>query len=145
MSRITEEVREKRGLSYSANSYFSPQAGKGPFTMSLQTRNDQSEEALKVLMETANKFIADGPTDKELEAAKNNIVGGFALRIDSNQKIAEYVAAIGFYGLPLDYLDTFIAKVQAVTVVDVAKAFKARLDPSRFQTVLVGGGAPSAR
>lgn len=139
VSRITEEVREKRGLSYSANSYFSPQAGKGPFTMSLQTRNDQTDAALKVLMDTAQQFIADGPIEPELQAAKQNIVGGFALRTDSNQKIAEYVAVIGFYGLPLDYLDTFIGKVQAVSVEDIAKAFRARVDPAKFQTVLVGG------
>ncbi|TAN50978.1 MAG: insulinase family protein [Methylococcaceae bacterium] len=141
VSRITEEVREKRGLSYSANSYFMPQADKGPFTMSLQTRNDQTAEALQVLMATAQKFIAEGPTEAELQAAQQNIVGGFALRVDSNQKIAEYVAMLGFYGLPLDYLDTFPSKVQAVGVEDIAKAFRARVDPARFQTVLVGGAA----
>jgi zinc protease len=139
VSRITEEVREKRGLSYSANSYFSPQAGKGPFTMSLQTRNDQADAALQVLTDTARQFIAQGPSEQELEAAKKNIIGGFALRIDSNQKITEYVAMIGFYRLSLDYLDNFIGKVQAVSVADVARAYQARLDPSKFQTVLVGG------
>lgn len=141
VSRITTEVREKRGLSYSASSYFMPQAEKGPFTMSLQTRNDQTEAALKVLMDTTQTFISDGPTEAELHAAKQNIMGGFALRIDSNQKIAEYVAAIGFYRLPLDYLDRFIDKVQAVSVADVAQAFKARVNPAHFQTVLVGGAA----
>lgn len=141
VSRITEQVREKRGLSYSANSYFMPQADKGPFTMSLQTRNDQTAEALQVLMDTAQKFIAEGPSESELQAAQQNIVGGFALRVDSNQKIAEYVAMLGFYGLPLDYLDTFIGKIQAVSVADIAKAFRARVDPARFQTVLVGGAA----
>jgi zinc protease len=141
VARITQEVREKRGLSYSASSYFSPRAGKGPFTMRLQTRNEQTDKALKVMMETANKFIAEGPTDEELEAAKQNIAGGFVLRIDNNRKIAEYVATIGFYGLPLDYLNTFTAKVQSVTVANIVKAFKTRVDPARFQTVLVGGAA----
>ncbi|SFI89784.1 pitrilysin family protein [Nitrosomonas sp. Nm34] len=141
VARITQEVREKRGLSYSASSYFSPRAGKGPFTMRLQTRNEQTDKALKVMMETANKFIAEGPTDKELKAAKQNLVGGFVLRIDNNRKIAEYVATIGFYGLPLDYLNTFNAKVQSVTVANIVKAFKTRVDPARFQTVLVGGAA----
>ena len=141
VARITQEVREKRGLSYSASSYFSPRAGKGPFTMRLQTRNEQTDKALKVMMETANKFIAEGPTDKELKAAKQNLVGGFVIRIDNNRKIAEYVATIGFYGLPLDYLNTFNAKVQSVTVANIVKAFKTRVDPARFQTVLVGGAA----
>ena len=140
VSRISEEIREKRGLSYSSSSYFFPLKHKGPFTMSLQTRNDQSGEALRVLNETVERFIESGPTDAELVSAKKNITGGFVLRIDSNNKVANYVAMIAFYGLPLDYLDSFSEKVQAVTREDIVKAFQKHLDVGRFQTILVGGG-----
>jgi len=139
VSRISEEVREKRGLSYSAFSYFYPFRLEGPFMMGLQTRNDQAEQALQVLQDTLRRFIADGPTAKELEASKKNITGGFAMRLDSNKKLTEQVASIAFYGLPLDYLDTFIGRVEAVTVADIQRAFKARIDPGRLQTILVGG------
>jgi zinc protease len=141
VSRIVEEVREKRGLSYSAYSYFQPQAARGPFTMGLQTRNGQAEEAVRVLNDTLRSFIADGPTEDELAAAKKNITGGFVLRIDSNQKIAETVAMIGFYGLPLDYLDTFSARVEAVSRDDIRRVFQARIKPEQFKTVVVGGTA----
>ena len=141
VSRLSDEVREKRGLSYSASSYFNPMEQDGPYLLSLQTRNDQSAQALKVLKDTLVKFVADGPTDQELESAKKNITGGFALRLDSNGKIADHLAVIGFYGLPLDYLDTFIGKVNAVTVEQVREAFKRRIHPEHMVTVTVGGGA----
>jgi zinc protease len=141
VSRIIAEVREKRGLSYSAYSYFQPQAARGPFTMGLQTRNNQVDEAVRVLNDTLREFIANGPTDEELTAAKKNITGGFVLRIDSNQKIAETVAMIGLYGLPLDYLDTFSAKIEAVSRDDIRRAFRERLTPEHFKTVIVGGSA----
>jgi len=76
-----------------------------------------------------------------LDAAKKNIIGGFVLRLDSNQKLTAEVANIGFFNRPLDYLNTFTQKVEAVTREDVKRAFKARVDIDRLQTILVGGGA----
>jgi zinc protease len=141
VSKISEEVREKRGLSYSAYSYFYPFREAGPFMMGLQTKNDQADEALAVMQKTLRDFISKGPTEQELEAAKKNITGGFPMRLDSNQKLTEQVAAIGFYGLPLDYLDTFTKRVEAVTTADIRKAFQARINPDRLQTILVGASA----
>lgn len=140
VSRISEEVREKRGLSYSAYSYFYPFRAEGPFMMGLQTKNDQADQALTVMQNTLRKFIAEGPSARELEASKKNITGGFAMRLDSNQKLIEQVASIAFYGLPLDYLDTFIGKVEAVKAADIQRAFQARIHPDRLQTILVGAG-----
>ena len=105
-SRIVEEIREKRGLAYSSYSYFYPTLKRGPFIIGMQTGNKQTEEALNVLKETLNNFIEQGPTEKELIHAKKNITGGFVLRYDSNRKLAEYLGMIGFYRLPLNYLDT---------------------------------------
>jgi zinc protease len=141
VSKIMEEVREKRGYAYSAYSYFQPMREAGPFQIGLQTKNAQAEEALKVAIQTVRDFIDKGPSDKDLEASKKNIVGGFVLRLDSNQKLVGEVASIAFYNRPLDWLNRFTDKVQAVTKEDVKRAFKARIDPDRLQTVLVGGGA----
>ncbi len=141
VSRISEEIREKRGLAYSAYSYFSPMRLEGPYMLGLQTRNDATEEALGVLRDTLTRFVAEGPSAEELEASKRNITGGFALRIDSNSDIVGYLAMIGFYDLPLDYLDTFNQRVEAVTLEDIKAAFRRRIDPARMVTVTVGGGA----
>jgi zinc protease len=137
-SRINEEVRQKRGMAYSASSYFYPLAQKGSFIISMQTRKDQTQEALEVTMKTLRDFVATGPTVKELEDAKTNLIGGFPLRIDNNRKIHEYLAVIGFYNLPLTYLDDFAGNIGRVTAADIRRAFAARIDPEKLITVVVG-------
>ena len=141
VSRLSNEIREKRGLSYSTYSYFRPMLQSGPYQFGLQTRNDQAQEALEVMRSTLNLFITEGPSDAELTAAKQNITGGFALRVDSNSKIANYLAMIGFYGLPLDYLETFKGNVSMVTVEQIKDAYLRRVHPDKMVTVMVGGKA----
>ena len=144
-SRINEEVRQKRGLAYSAYSYFSPLAQKGSFVIGMQTRKDQAQEALDVTLKTLRDFVAHGPTTKELQDAKANLIGGFPLRIDNNRKIHEYLGVIGFYNLPLKYLDEFTGNIERVTAADIKRAFAARIDPDKLITVVVGAeGAEKA-
>lgn len=139
ISRLSQEIREKRGLSYSTYSYFWPLRHKGPFTMGLQTRNSQARQALKVMRQTLKDYIRTGPSEKELTAAKKNITGGFPLRLDNSGKIAGYLAVIGFYNLPATYLDEFNSKIEAVTREQIHDAFKRRVNPDRMVTVIVGG------
>ncbi len=143
VSKLFREVREKRGLAYSASSSFMPLLKPGPFTVSLQTRNDQTHQAVEVLNVTLKDFIDKGSTQAELDAAKLNIIGGFPMRFDTNKKLASYVAMIGFYDLPLDYLNTFRQKVEATTIASIADAFKRRVNPELLQTVTVGKSAAS--
>jgi len=145
VSRLYSEVREKRGLAYSVYSYFSPAAQPGPFTIGLQTQREQTDTALRVVRETVSRFLASGPTEEELAAAKANLVGGFALRIDSNRKILDYLSVIGFYRLPLDYLDRWTERVEAVTVAQVRDAFARHLAADALSTVVVGAAAAPAR
>ncbi len=144
VSRLTREVREKRGYAYSVYSYFSPQRSVGPFQIGLQTKGSQADDALKVVAETLGSFLKDGPTESELKAAKENLINGFALRLDSNRKMLEQVAVIGSYGLPLDYLDTYRAKVSAVTVAQIRDAFRRHISPEHLMTVVVGGEGDKA-
>lgn len=138
-SRLMREVRDKRGYAYSAYSYFLPMMEDGPFQLGLQTKLAQTDDALKVAQATLRQFIADGPSEAELKQAKDNLTGGFPLRIDSNKKILEYLSLIGFYKLPLDYLDTWVDKVNAVDVATVKQAFARHIDPDKLVTVIVGG------
>lgn len=138
-SRLTEQVREKRGLSYSVYSYFSPGLGAGAFTIGMQTRPDQAAQAVEVSKDVLARFIADGPTPEELAAAKLNLIGGFALRLDSNRELLGNIANIAWHGLPLDYLDTWTQHVEALDVADIKRAFQAKLHPQRMVTVVVGG------
>jgi zinc protease len=138
VSRLMNEVREKRGMAYNVYSYFMPLKQPGAFEIGLQTKKEQADEALQLVRSTLAEFIAKGPAEKELLAAKQNIVGGFPLRIDSNRKILEYLSIIGFYDLPLTYLDDFTNKVEQVTVAQIRDAFARHINPQALATVIVG-------
>jgi len=138
VSRLMDEVRQKRGLAYSAYSSFSALQRKGPFVIGMQTRRDQTEEALKVVEKTLRDFLERGPTEQELAAAKQNLAGGFPLRIDSNAKIHQYLAVIGFYRLPLTYLEDFVKNVEQVSAADIRVAFARHIHAGRMVTVVVG-------
>lgn len=137
-SRLMEEVREKRGLVYGVYSSFNPGLDAGAFQIGLQTRPDQAAEALKVTREVLVQYIAQGPTDKELRDAKDNLIGGFALRVDSNAKLLGNVTNIAWNGLPLDYLDHWTDRVEALSVDDVRKAMARMVQPEKQVTVVLG-------
>ncbi|MFL6649659.1 MAG: M16 family metallopeptidase [Sulfurifustaceae bacterium] len=141
VSRLAFEIREKRGYVYDIHSYFLPMREQGPFVVGLQTKNAQRDDAIKVSRQVVADYVEQGPTEQELEAAKRHLTGSFPLRLDSNRKIAENIAFIAFYGLPLDYLDTFIDKINAVTADQVRAALKRHLHPKDAVTVVVGGAA----
>lgn len=148
VSLLAEEMREQRGLSYSTASYLVSAARRGWFELASQVRNDKLDEALRVLRNMLQSYAASGPTRQRLEAAKRNITGSFPLRLDSNQDILDHVAMIGFYQLPLDYLEIFLKRVDTASRQEVHKAFQEHIDPSQMVTVLVGpkaviDGAPA--
>jgi zinc protease len=137
VSRLMKEVREKRGYAYSVHSYFAPRKLAGPFEIGLQTKREQAGDALKVANDVLADFIRSGPTEAELAAAKKNLIDGLGLRIDSNAKLLGYLATIGFFNLPLTYLDDFPAKVGAVTAKQVREAFARHVKPENLVTVIV--------
>ncbi len=137
VSRLMKEVRDKRGYAYSVYSYFAPMRQTGPFQIGLQTKRSQAKDAIKVARKVLDDFLQDGPSDEELAAAQANLTGSFPLRLDSNKKILDNVAVIGFFGLPLDYLDQYQAKVQAVTAAEIKAAFARHIRPENLITVTV--------
>ena len=138
VSRLMNEVREKRGLAYSVFSYFAPGQETGIFQAGLQTKNDQATMALDVMTETISQFIAKGPTQSELDAAKANLINGFPLRIDNNRKLLDNVSSIAWNGLPLNTLDTWTEQVNAVTREQVESAFQKYLAMDRMKIVVLG-------
>ena len=141
-SLLNDELREKRGLTYGVYGYLSPYSRRGPFEIELQTRMDQAWKALDVTRTTLEKYLADGPTEQQLKAAKQYIVGGFGLNIDSNAELVGYLAMIGFYRLPLDYMNRFPDEIEKVSLAQVRDALRRRFLPSKTVTVVVG---PAAR
>ena len=139
VSRLVKAVRDDKGMAYSVGSYFAPMAAPGPFRISLETQAGQADAAVEVVMATLREFLAEGPSEAELTAARANLVKGFALRLDSNAKILAQVADIGFYERPLDSLDTYAARVEAVSREQIRAAFARHVKPEHLVTVIVGG------
>lgn len=136
-SYLMEEVREKRGLVYSVYSYFAPMKQNGPFIIGLSTQNARAIEAQKVVEETLQSFLKDFDNER-FAAIKENIIGGWPLRFDSNGKIIGYISMIGFYGLPMDYLEWFPREVEKVTKQQVLEAWRKHIQPEKMLTVMVG-------
>lgn len=136
-SLLMEEVREKRGLVYSVYSYFAPLKVTGPFIIGLSTKNSSAIEADKVVKEMLNGFLKDFSAER-LDAIKDNLIGGFPLRMDSNGKILGYLTLIGFYELPLDYLEWFPKQIENVTKKDVLEAWKSHVELDRMATIMIG-------
>ena len=138
VSRLMSEVREKRGLAYSVFSYFAPGKDAGIFQAGLQTKNDQAALALEVMSSTIAQFIADGPTQSELDAAKSNLVNGYPLRIDNNRKLLDNVSSIAWNNLPLDTMEVWTKQVEAVSLEQVKAAFQKYLAMDRMKIVVLG-------
>lgn len=137
-SRLVEVVREEHGLAYSVYSYFSPLRETGAFAMGMQTKTEQTEQALSLLDKELKKYVEAGPEEQELADSISNITGSFPLNIDSNSKLLDYIAMIGFYDLPMDYLDRFIDNIKSVDVKKVNDALARRVHPDNMVTVIVG-------
>lgn len=141
-SRLMNEIRQKRGLTYGVYSGFTQMRAPGPFVINLSTRSEQADEALKITRQVLAEFVKNGPDANEVGEAKANIVGGYPLSTASNGSIVGFLGAMGFYGLPLDYLDSYVSRIQAVTPEQVKDAFRRHVDPSRLLVVTVGKSKP---
>ncbi len=136
-SLLMEEVREKRGLVYGVYSYFLPMRVAGPWLIGLSTKNASADEAERVVRDTLKAFMARIDPEK-LQAIKDNLLGGWPLRFDSNRELLGYVSMIGFYGLPLDYLARFPREIERLTADEVLAAWHRHVRPDRLITVRVG-------
>ena len=137
-SRLMTEVREKRGLTYGVSSGFSAMQAQGPFMINLQTRAEMNENTLKLVQSIVKDFLANGPTQKELDDVKRELTGSFPLTAASNSAIVAQLGAIGFYDLPLTYLEDYMTAAQGVTVEQVKAAMSKHLDVDKMVIVTVG-------
>ncbi|MEA9977356.1 pitrilysin family protein [Pseudomonas sp. 10B1] len=137
-SRLMTEVRERRGLTYGVSSGFTPMEAQGPFLIALQTRAELSENTLKLVQGIVRDFLATGPTQKELDDAKRELAGSFPLSTASNAEIVGQLGAIGFYDLPLTFLEDFMQKAQSTTVEQVKTAMNKHLSADKMVIVTAG-------
>ena len=137
-SLLMQELRDKRGFTYGASSSLEPMQQKGEFSISMSTKKANTNDALKVTKQVLADYIAQGPSEAQLQQAKDNIIGGFPMRFDTNSKLLTWLGTVGFYNLPSDFLDTYTHKVQALTTEQVREAWQRRIKPDDLNVVIVG-------
>ena len=138
-SRLFQEIRSARGLAYSVSSRLQPMAVEGPFRIGMQTGVDQADEAVAALREELARWHAEGVDADELEASRENVVNSFPLSLASNSDIVGLLGMMAFYDLPLDYLERYIERMEAVELDELNARLRERINPDAMVTVIVGG------
>jgi zinc protease len=137
-SRLFNEVREKRGLAYSVYSYIDSMDSSGVIGGGVATKNERAAEAMQIIEEEFARFAKDGPTEEELVKAKKYLTGSYALNFDSSVKVARGLRQIQLNNLPIDYILTRNALVEAVTIEDVKRVARRILDDGDLLVAAVG-------
>lgn len=137
-SRLTAEVREKRGLTYGISTYLAPSDFGWLYLGQFATANAKAGEAIDIVRAEWARMAAGGVTEAELDAAKKYLTGAYPLRFDGDQRIANQLLGIQLAGLDLDYVNRRDALVNAVTVEDIARVAKRVLKPEDLSFVVVG-------
>lgn len=137
-SLLMQELREKRGLTYSASSNLSSMQSQGLFYIQYSTQRDQLLQSLDITYETLLKFLYQPLNPTQVEASKRSLIRAFPLLLRSNANINSQLGAMGFYGLSRDYLSQYQQSIEAVTAEDVQRAWQKHIHPEHFLTVLAG-------
>jgi len=136
-SRLMDSIRNERGLAYSVYSAFDADKYAGSFQLAMQTKNESAGEAIRVAMEEVRKIREQGVTREELQAAKDYLTGSFPLRFDSNRRVGAFLTQMEYFGLGLDYMERYADLVRGVTMEDVLRAARSRLQPDKWIVVVV--------
>jgi zinc protease len=137
-SRLMQTVRDEMGLAYDIHSFFAPYKEGGLFEVAVQTKNESANTVIGVIGEQVKRIRTEQITDQELEDAKAYLTGSFPRKLDTNRKIANFLAAVEFYGLGLDYVEKYPFFIKSLTNDDVLRVAKKYLDPLDLVTVVVG-------
>ena len=132
-------LRDEHGYTYGVASGFAAYEQAGSFNISFATEKKNSAAALAAAQKVLAQFVAEGPTESELQQAKANITGSFPLRLDSNSKLLANLINIGLYNCPSDWLDTFNDKVNALSTAEIKAAWQCRINPKQMNIMITGG------
>lgn len=137
-SRVVDSIRNERGLAYSVYTNFNADKSHGTFQFVMQTKNDSAREAMRIAREEIERIRREPVSEQELNDAKDYLTGSFPLRLDTNRKVANFLAQVEFFQLGLDYPDRYGDFIRKVTREDVLRVAKRYLQPEKLITVVVG-------
>jgi zinc protease len=137
-SRVMESIRNQRGLAYSVYSHFRADKSHGSFQLVMQTRNESAREAIRIAHEEIERIRREPVSEQELRNAKDYLTGSFPLRLDTNRKVASFLAQVEFFELGMDYPERYGDFIRAVRREDVLRVARRYLQPGKLITVIVG-------
>ena len=137
-AKLMEEVREKRGLAYSVYTYIQPDRYTSILVGSVATKNASMAESLNIIRNEMKKMAENGPTEADLNAAKSYLTGSYALRFDTNSKIASQLLGLMQEGFGPDYVENRNKMIDAVTMADAKRVAARLLKPDDLIVTVVG-------
>jgi len=137
VSRLMQNLREEKGLVYDIHSFFAADKYGGAFQAGLQTKNESANTAIEEVLKEIRKIRNTLVSDAELSDAKSFLTGSFPMRIETSRRIANFLVAVEYYGLDMDYIDKYPQYINSVTKEDVQRVAKKYLDPEKFILVIV--------
>lgn len=138
-SRLMQSIRDEMGLAYDVHSFFSANKEGGIFQVGVQTKNESADTVITEILRQIERIRKEHISDEELSDAKSYLTGSFPRRLDTNRKIADFLAVVEFYGLGLDYAERYSGYINSVTKDDVLRVARKYLDPENYVLVVVAG------
>ncbi|MER3472597.1 MAG: insulinase family protein [Armatimonadota bacterium] len=139
-SRLTQEIRDKRGLAYAVWSSFAPANPRGLFVIGCQTKSESAEEVIHLIREQVRRLTEEPPSEEELQQAKESLIHSFVFLFPTASDAVSAQMLLEIHGLPRDTYDTYIDRVRAVTAQDVIAVARKYLFPDRLRVLIVGDG-----
>jgi zinc protease len=137
-SYLVAAIRDEKGWAYDVGSYFSAAKLAGDFSVSMQTKNEVAQDAIDLALVEIKRIREQPVSEQDLKDAKAYLTGSFPLRLDTSRKIVGILASIEYYGLGLDYVDQYVARINAVTAADIQRVAQKYLDPDKYALAVVG-------
>ncbi len=136
-SRLVNAIRVDKGLTYSISSRFAQYRAAGAFTINTFTRNEKLREILDATLAEVAKLVDEGPTQAELDKARNYLVGQYPLELQAASDLGAQIAAVEFYGLAPDWIAKYGDRVRAVSMDDVKRVLRDRFCADKLRIVVV--------
>jgi zinc protease len=136
-SRLMQSIRDEMGLAYDVHSFFAASKEEGIFQIGVQTKNESANTAIDEILKQVNRIRKENVSDQEISDAKSYLTGSFPRRLDTNRKIADFLASVEFYNLGLDYAEKYSIYINSVTKDDVLRVAQKYLDPEKYVLVVV--------
>ncbi|MEW6162529.1 MAG: pitrilysin family protein [Nitrospirota bacterium] len=136
-SRLMQSIRDEMGLAYDVHSFFTANKEGGIFQVGVQTKNESANTVIDEILGQIDRIRKEKVSDEELSDAKSYLIGSFPRRLDTNRKIADFLAYVEFYNLGLDYMERYVGYINSVTKDDVLRVAGKYLNPENYVLVVV--------